>query len=440
LISASQARSHTVAALEPTQAPFPPGDARSLLLECLHLDPARPDRKALETLSPADWDQLVALAAQTAVSYQLYERVLQPRLRSVVPAEPLARLRAAVHEQTVRVIRLQATLVEILKACAAVDLPVIVLKGMHLAHTVYDSPVARDMVDIDLLFKRTDMPKATAVFKSLGYNIPHKADNLFDLSPANKEYTLAHPVLGTSVDVHWMLTKPQWEASIEETALWDRASTFYVAGERALGLAVEDQLAYICFHASYAHYFAFVGLRPFVDISRICANAPGTNWSTFEDRVHDWGWQRSAVLSLSIARRYLGACVPDEISADAIDSTFDLAHIQQAALTFVFLGGKTNDNFQVNMLRLLASRSFTDTLRLLVNRLFPPYGELIQEFGLSAGQKMPPLPLLHIRRISRMIRRHAPKLWHLRRAGPAQWTALDSQRRLIAWLAANQAD
>jgi hypothetical protein len=276
------------------------------------------------------------------------------------------------------------------------------------------------------------------MFKSLGYQIPNNADNLFDLSPLDKEYALAHPSLGTCVDAHWMLTKPQWEAGIDETALWERACPFDIAGERALGLAPEDEIAYLCFHACYGHYFAFVGLRPFVDLAQLCLHGSGPDWRSFADRVQAWGWTRSAVLTLSIARQYVGAPVPDAVLAKPIGPRSDLHQIQQAALTYVFLGGEANDDFQVNMLRIWASSSLTKRLRLLLNRLFPPRGQLIKEFGLSAQQKAPPVPLLHLRRIGRMIRRHGPKLWHLRRTGSRQRTALVSQRRLIAWLAAKQ--
>jgi hypothetical protein len=438
LISTFTSRSRADARLDPTEtALFSPGDPQAILLDCLHLDPARPDRRALEALSPADWHQLVALAAQTNVSYQLYERLLQPRLQSVVPAEPIARLRSAVQEQTVRVLRLQATLVEILKACAAADLPVVVLKGMHLAHTVYDSPVARDMVDIDLLFRRRDMPGATAVFKSLGYEIPHDAEDMLDLAPANKEYTLRHPRNGSAVDVHWSLTEPPVEAPIDEPAVWSRARSISISGHTALGLAAEDLLAYLCFHASHHHYFAIVGLRPFVDVAHICRADGGLDWSAFADRVRAWGWARGVHLTLSIAQRYLGAPVPATVLTTALTVPLNAQNMQQSALGSAFSSTGRRPESEVNILRLWAADSLPGRFRLLLHRLFPSRGELVQEFGLTARQKLPPLPVLQLRRLGRLLPRHAPTLWNLRTANTAQRTALMSRRRLIAWLDAN---
>jgi hypothetical protein len=86
----------------------------SVLLDCLHLDSQKPDSAILASLRAADWEQLEALATQGSVRFQFYQRLQQPRLQSTVPTALLERLQVAAHEQTLRVLGLEATLVEIL--------------------------------------------------------------------------------------------------------------------------------------------------------------------------------------------------------------------------------------------------------------------------------------------------------------------------------------
>ncbi len=408
-------------------------DLQDLLLDCLHLDAGRPETSVLAALGQNDWRRLTELGDRAGVRYQLYERLLQPRLRPLVPADSLAQLQAGAQGQSARLLRLRTTLIEILDACRADSLPVLVLKGMHLAHDVYASPVARDMTDVDVLFRRTDMPRATGMFRSLGYTLPHDTSNLIQLAPLHKEYTLTHPQHGVAIDVHWMLTRPQWDASIDEDELWDRAIVFGIQRRQALGLAPEDLIAYLCFHACYAHHFAFVGLRPFLDIAYICARNPDLDWARFSRRVQRWGWTRSATLTLSIAARYLGAQIPRRLTTAPSHTPADFDQLQRDALAFALAGAGTNDDSEVNLLRIATAPSGRARLCLVLDRLFPPRGQLIQEFGLSAGQEIP-VALLHLHRIARLVPRHAPKLWRHYRQDGAQRAALAGRRRLVAWL------
>ena len=409
-------------------------DLVSILLGCLHTDAGRPDAVALACLGATDWERLGDLAAQGKVEFQLYERLMQPRLRPSVAPPLLDRLRASAQAQALKELGLRATLVEILRACAIASLPVMTLKGMHLAHTVYNSASARGMADIDLLFRRSDMARATAVFKSLGYHVPHDASNLIDLAPANHEYALLHPRFGATVDVHWALTDPRMEAAIDEAAFWHRACAVTIGAESALGLAREDLIAYLCFHASHHHYFGTVGLRPFVDVARLCAGPSPPDWAILAERTRAWGWGRGVYLTLSMVRRYLGAAIPEQALGGIADAPADLDQMHAAALASIFFDTGSRNRVERNVLRLWTNGSNRERLGLLAHRLFPPRIELVEEFGLTEAQALPPAFWLHVRRIGRLFRRHGPKVWNIWRGDSARLAELTSQRVLIEWL------
>jgi hypothetical protein len=414
-------------------------DLLPLLFGCLHVDPQRPDFAALHALDAASWQDLMDLAVQSKVTHQLFERLTHPKLRIIVPRAVMEHLRGSAQQQAIRYLCLEATLREILHACNTAGLPVIVLKGMHLAHSVYADACARGMGDIDLLFRRGDLTKVTAIFKTLGYRFPHNVGNVMALAPADHEYTASHPRYNTSVDIHWSLTHPRREASIDEAALWERASALTICGERTLGLALEDLIAYICFHASHHHYFTEVGLRPLVDIARISLAIEQPDWCSVADRSQQWGWARGVFLTLSMARSLLGAPVPLQALSRLRDCSINLEDtnlddIVDAALVAIFADPGPSKRIDTDFHRFASTGSFVERIRLLTSRLILSRPELIAKLGLDARETLAPTYVLHIRRISRMINVHAARTLDLWRGDPARLVEFESQRRLAAWL------
>jgi hypothetical protein len=258
--------------------------------------------------------------------------------------------------------------------------------------------------------------------------------------PTAKEYALHHPKLGVGIDVHWALTEVPLEASIDEAELWDRAETFEIAGRRVFGLAWEDLLAYICFHASHHHFFYVVGLRPFVDVVQICTHSSDLDWSAFVRRVKGWGWERGTYLTLSIAREKLGA----PVSASHLDSLLSASSTTEEmcreALRCIVAGSAVEETGERNILRTLSGGSLRERGRFFARRLFPSRAQLIEEFGLTAREGLPPLAVLHLRRLLRLLPRYVPKLWRMGRLDGERREALRGRRRLIAWLRVDRPD
>jgi len=374
------------------------------------------------------------LAVQAKVTFQLFERLTQPRLRMIVPAAVLEHLRGLAQQQAIRHLCFEATVREILHACNTVGLPVIVLKGMHLAHSVYAVAHARDMGDVDLLFRADDLTKVTGILKSLGYSFPSNANNMMAVAPEDHEYTAFHPRHRTSVDIHWSLTHPRRDVAIDELPLWGRACAFTICGERTLGLALEDQIAYICFHATYHHQFTEVGLRPLVDIARICLAVEQPDWCMLAKRAQQWGWARGVYLTLLMARSLLGAPVPKQALSPLGDRSSNLEEIVDAALLAIFADPGPSNRIDPDFHRFASTNSFYERFHLLTSRLFLSRPELVAKLGLDGQEKLPPMYLLHMRRIVRMIKIHGPRHLDLCRGDTARLAESESQSRLSTWL------
>jgi hypothetical protein len=407
---------------------------RNLLLDSLHLDPTRPDLARLAELDADAWQRFGELAIHSKVAFQILERLNRPDLRPNVPEAVYTRLRIMVKHQTVHLLALRASLREVLQGCHDAGIPVMVLKGAHLAEIIYGHPTARAMGDIDLLFKPADLPRATALFKTLGFTIPAHADNLSELAPASNEYPLSHPRWPANFDIHWSITRRNIEPEIDDSPIWERAQPVMLAGAPGLAMALEDLLPFLCFHGVYHHQFASVGPRLLVDIAKVCAYSRTLNWAQVAERSRTWGWGRGVFLVLSLAHERLGAPTPADVLEQLAPDQSYLAETQAAALDSLFQEIAAEQGIGRNIISLWNAPTLWERLQILWRRLFPPLEELLPEFNLKASDPCPGRHRLYARRFKRLLFQHSIKFWNLWRGEPARLAELQRHRQLARWL------
>lgn len=299
--------------------------ALELLLYCLGrkteqirgADPSVPSRfKAkLEQLSIADWQAIVELSLEHGVTPLLYYGLyygldygLDYGLNhsSVnVPASIRLTLQKAYLANLWRNARLYRQLNEILLACKKADIPLIALKGAHLAEIVYDDRSLRPMADVDLLVRKSDLSQVKKTLLEMGYTLPENKDTYKHLTfvPANE---------GVPLEVHWQLQHSDTPFKLDVDKLWERAQLAMIADVEVLVLCPEDLLLHLCLHAAYDHLFYF-GLRFFVDIFYTIRHyEEQIDWQQLELRARQWGSSKSLLLTLYLTKEFWQAAVPDE--------------------------------------------------------------------------------------------------------------------------------
>ena len=283
-----------------------PTPAGQLLLDCLHQAPTRLDPERLARLSPDEWADLLALAAAQYVRPLVLRRLTHNDLRAFVPADVLASLKQACQLVATRGLTFHAELVGLAARLAAAGIPVIALKGMHVATAVYGNPGLREMGDIDLLVRREHLAQATSTLLSSGYHAPEPFD-------ADAHAALHHHVgglrnaRGILVELHWNLSEPGRPYSIDPAELWDRAEPLRIGGSGCLALSREDLLLHLCLHQAYVHRFEF-GIRSLCDLAELLRAFPDDrHWQIVRDRARAWHWWRGVNLTLRLAHDLLGA-------------------------------------------------------------------------------------------------------------------------------------
>ncbi len=141
-----------------------------LLLQILHRDPDRPDRAILAALGPADWDALIQEAIRVRLAFPLRDYLkANPCLGARVPAAALQRLDDTLRQTLNSNFCRQGQLQDLLSACAAAGIPLILMKGLWLVEIIYRDLKARHSGDIDLLVAPEDIPRFTRLVRVNGH-------------------------------------------------------------------------------------------------------------------------------------------------------------------------------------------------------------------------------------------------------------------------------
>jgi hypothetical protein len=393
------------------------------LLAALHA-PAGRDDYLLSHLTDDAWDRMAALALRQRLGPLLHSRApLQ------MPERSRARLKRRLTWSARRSLLLNASLRELAERGLERDIPVVALKGMHLALAYYDNPAHREMGDIDVLVPRPGAALLQQDALALGYR-PYSGTSV-DVALAVSHHL---PLLirhGIGLEVHVGLHAPATSPPIDVDNLLKRATPL-PGGGAALALSPEDLLLHLCLHATHNHALA-AGLRPLVDLQIVMERSgAGLDWDYVESLATTWGCSRSVHLLLTLAHRHLGSpmpqawrrdhpgVIPDAIAEAAMQFiTEDALHMGDAGREAQLMVGMSGWRRKWQQ---LVARVDLDPLELAA---LYPHAER------SAAHRM----VARFQRLTDVTRRNA--WWYLRvsaRRAPAFREAIERRNQLTAWL------
>jgi len=242
------------------------------------------------------------------------EHETSPQLARTLSASPFdAILRVEIAEQA-RLVRLQTAFYNLavhaeLKTIAGLmqekAIPVVPLKGTHLAERLYDSLDARRVGDMDILVPEDRLENARAILRGMGYDTvetEHGRDHPFHGAPFVRA---AGPAGRFVVELHWKLSDPRF-LSVDYPRLWDRVAA-YSEGPLC-PLPSEETLVFLAVHLCKT---ASGVLRLLADIDRLIGReGPTMDWDLVVKLAESWSaaWQLYAALYRS--EQLLGTELP----------------------------------------------------------------------------------------------------------------------------------
>ena len=201
-----------------------------------------------------NWDDLAHLAELHGIAPLVYTHLQAAAINIPQLAENELKARYLQHSHASNI--RAKVLGEILAAFQAVEIEVLLLKGMAMAHLVYPQPFLRPMSDIDLLVSKGNAQQAQAQLKTLGFSsqTPQKDDfEHHHHLPVAYRYVEG---ISIHVEIHHNLNRRLTPATSFE-ALRPAAITFMIKNVPAYTLSHADLLAHTYSHMVGAPFQSF---------------------------------------------------------------------------------------------------------------------------------------------------------------------------------------
>ena len=208
-------------------------------------------------------------------------------------------------------------LAQVLRLLGEAGVPVIPLKGVALADSLYGDIASRVCADIDILVPRPMVPRALNLLLARGYNAEFTEQFFFDLLlRSHIEYALARDdrQVRYLLELHWGIL---WGGSLDNgpvEELWTEASPKTFFGVPAYTLSPEWELLFLAVHAARHQW---QGLKWLVDIHELCFRGE-IDWEKVEEKAKRWGWEEAVRLTFGACHALFDTPLPANLFLGAL--------------------------------------------------------------------------------------------------------------------------
>lgn len=279
------------------------------------------------SVGPQAWSAITATAIEHGVAPLLFRRLSDAQfLEEIPPAAATALGRAhfasaasnaIIYDELERILPL---LVD--DAGEAGANGVVVLKGADLAATLYPSIALRPMCDLDVLVRRSLVPRAISVLEGLGYR-----KSMADIRPGHEDvvghaFTLVGgPGARISVEIHWSLVASDLDwRSPDLDWFWSQVELVPVDGGRGGArarllslprLRPEAHFLYLAAHLVLQHGCGQARLVWLYDL-HLLLSAYGTawDWDAILSKAREFSWNSALRLALETTRQLFDTPMP----------------------------------------------------------------------------------------------------------------------------------
>jgi Uncharacterised nucleotidyltransferase len=261
------------------------------------------------------WPLLLQQARMYEVTPLLYHHLRQLGFPSV-PEAAAAELGTAYRMNAIKNALLARELAALMREFGAAGVPVMPLKGVALAASLYGDPTLRVCADLDILVPRTEVWRAYQVLRAMGYD-GAPGEFIWEsfqrrLLKTSIEYVLTRRDRGFRyvTELHWgiFLGAPSERAALE--TLWAEAYATPVFGVKAFQPSPE--WAFLCL-AVHAARHQWKGLKWLGDIHELCTWT-AIDWAKVRCEAKRVGWVRVVELTLSACHTLFETTIPPHFS------------------------------------------------------------------------------------------------------------------------------
>lgn len=251
--------------------PLPAGLAPEFRLLCLACGNAGDAELARACGEVDDWEDVWSGCLRHRVIAPLHAALVRmPPGR--IPADILERLQRQVVIDALLAQRQSQTLAALLHLFGTAGIPVLVLKGLPLAVSLYGTIAGRGVGDIDLLVAPASLPAADALLRGAGYR--RRGGAFVEHGPKAarervKEVSYAHRTDGMVVELHQRLTENPRLLACDFADLWRRRDMVEVGGAPVPTLPADLLPVYLAIHGACHCWERLRWLSDLADLLRL---------------------------------------------------------------------------------------------------------------------------------------------------------------------------
>jgi hypothetical protein len=260
------------------------------------------------------WKTVIDLSETHKLTQLLYQN-LRTSCPGVAPADVMRQLNDIYASQAQFILYLTGELVSLVKSFSALEIPILPYKGPVLANQIYGNLVLRPCVDLDVLVRTDDIPRAKSLLQEKGYlltwpEIPlNNAQEKLHIQ-TKYNYQLVHPDKQVTLELHWGVSPNYFSFPSNIGWLWQDLKTIKLGGLDLLAFPIEKLLLILCVHGGN-HLWDRIGW--ICDISELISHHSTLDWDSAFKYAADFGVRRLLLTGLSLANQLLDAAIPDEI-------------------------------------------------------------------------------------------------------------------------------
>ncbi|MBI4767436.1 MAG: nucleotidyltransferase family protein [Deltaproteobacteria bacterium] len=381
----------------------------------LRLDDRKLKIDLLGGLSDSDWEVFIEEAARHGLTPLFYHRLKVFPPEAPIPDWVRRRLRLLYLQNAGRTMNLYQGLGKVLEVLGKNDIPVMALKGAHLARLVYGNIALRPMGDLDLLVKKKDLPRVEEKLLEIGLALT---------GTQKKNPEILHhlvyrwPGKEICVEVHWNIIGSAFPFNVDPEGLWNRARPAVFDGLEIKVLCPEDLLLHLCLHTARDLYQT--GLRPFCDLLEVIRqNENKMDWDQVFLRSGEWGIGKFVYLTLKLTRELLGASVPEDLLETIRPHDFEEPIMDWAREQIFAVRARNSASpfISPNVAQLGGQRRLLGKVSLVFERTFPSRQEMVQLY--PSASDSPRLSFYYLVRLRDLFLGHRRQVWRLLRRDEA---------------------
>ena len=284
----------------------------ALLVACARarLDPGTAARVRELAAQVRDWDTVLELARRHRL-VPLVHTHLNGLADVSLPEAVRAALREEFSANAAKNLALSVELLAVIDLLTSKGIQALPYKGPTLAQCIYGSLAARQMKDLDILVRASDVNRVVSLLERREYDAITRV--LPGARTLGLEYqsVLVRPSDETIIELHWSVVPRAMAPAVRVQDLWPHRLHTTLLGRPVATPAHEDMLVVLCIHGS-KHRWA--RLEWISGVAELLRSKP-LDWVRILQRAHEWHASRMLGAGLRLATELLGAPVADEVSS-----------------------------------------------------------------------------------------------------------------------------